>query len=119
MTPGDTFYFNHPSAHRHLWVVAGGPFDTLGYVIFNFTSERDECDRTCLLGPGDHPFFTHATYVSYLRGRLLPVEVESQESQYFAHQDAVQPSVLRRIQDGALASPFTKKRFRDLIASAI
>lgn len=119
MTLGDTFYFNHPSAHRHLWVVAGGPNAEGEFAIFNLTSVQPGCDATCVLNLGDHPMIEHATYVTYLRGRLLPGNLEQTQGHYIAWQPPVSAAVLQRIQHGALASPYTSGKLRKVVEASL
>ena len=118
MTLGDAFYFNHPAAHRHLWVATGGPKED-GFVIFNLTTVRDGCDQTCVLNVGDHPTIDRPTCVSYLRGRELPIDFATSHAHLISQQQPFGRTVLRRIQDGALASPFTIGRFQKIVKASL
>jgi hypothetical protein len=116
---GDTFYFNHPEAHRHLWVVAAGPGENGEFVIFNLTTLRDGCDRACILGPRDHCTIDRPTCVSYLRGRDITEEFANAKEQFISWQEPLSPNVLRRIQEGALSSRHTIERYRRIVQDAL
>jgi hypothetical protein len=115
LKPGDTFYFNHALAHRHLWIVAAGPTPAEDFAIFNVTTVKDGCDRSCLLDVGDHPAITHASQVTYLRGKTLSAAVTQQYGHLVAWQPALAPAVLKRVQDGALASPYTPQYLQKIV----
>ena len=115
MKPGDTFYFNHASAHRHLWIVAGGPTPAGDFAIFNVTTLKDGCDHTCLLSVGDHPTITHESYVIYLRGRAVPASIMEKQAHVVALQPALTAEVLKRVQDGALASRYTAPYLQEIV----
>jgi hypothetical protein len=116
---GDTFYFNHALAHRPLWIVAGGPSPDGEFAIFNLTTVQPGCDMTCVLGPGDHPSITRPTYVTYLRGRALPGSLEGSQAHQFAWQQNLGAEALRRVQDGALASPHTSGKLQEIVRNTL
>jgi hypothetical protein len=119
LTLGDTFYFINPGAHRHLWVVTGGPSAGGDFAIFNLTSVRTGCDTSCVLDVGDHPIITHPTYITYLRGRELPRSLGQSHAHLFSWQPRVGPTVLTRIQHGALASKFTAEKLKKIVRETL
>jgi hypothetical protein len=112
---GDTFYFNHALAHHHLWVVAGGPSPAGEFAIFNVTTVCDGCDRTCLLDVGDHQTISHLSYVTYLHGRAFPASIATAQAHLFAWRESLDPAVLLRIQQGALASPHASSKLQGIV----
>lgn len=63
-------------------------------------------EDVCLLGPGDHPFIQHASFVDYRKTRLEPVpHVEGRVKEgVFLRREACSEDLIRKIVRGALNS---------------
>lgn len=73
-------------------------------------------DDTVVLQPGDHPFVRHATAVHYSTADLFRVEKllnAMQRGECRLRQD-MSETLLEKVRDGLLRSPFTIHRIRDL-----
>lgn len=115
MNVGDTFINNNPSSYPHLWVLTAGPTVADEFLIFNLTSHTSGCDETCLVQPGEHPFVRHLSVVRYQRGRLLPRQLLEDPASLCAWNTPIGATLLQRIQAGALASRFTKRRYQEIV----
>ena len=121
---GRTFY-----GQGHLWVVISNPAPDDGSVIIvNFTSwhehiENDKtCDETCIMEVGDHPSITHRTVIYYAKIRDVAAahqEVMLKNPQMAPAGAPVSNALLRRIQDGALASDFVSERRQKAIKASL
>ena len=114
---GRTFIFrgaNGPIAH--LWAVLTEPCgDPPEVVIVSFTTLRAHSDTTVILNVGDHPFIRHPTTVRYSDAKVISVAslnaaLASGRATLMADLDA---GLLRRIQQGLMASPYTVLRIRE------
>jgi len=73
-------------------------------------------DDTVVLQPGDHPFVRHATAVHYSTADLFQVDKlldAMQRGECRLRQD-MSETLLEKVRDGLLRSPFTIHRIRDL-----
>lgn len=109
MNLGQTFIPALPQGDGHLWVVISDPTPQSRIAIVNFTTKRPGCDESCIVQPGEHPFFVRESVVFYARSRLQDVDSLERHLSIGNYQprEPVSTSLLRRVQDGALASPFT------------
>ena len=59
-------------------------------------------DDTCLLDKGDHPFFTHRSFVHYQRASLVSVAVlmEDYENNLFQIKGDLSDAVMTRVEEG-------------------
>ena len=112
MNLGETFVNLNPSSPPHLWVVCSTPDAAGEVVIFNLTTPSLFSDTTCVLRPGDHEWIDHDSVVEYERGRMFSEDLKSLMIRRGVYRECapMRPAVLRRIQEGALASPFTPER---------
>ncbi len=115
---GDTFLMAGLGGKMHLFVVicdpAGNPRTILD-VPFNTVTINT--DRTLILAPGDHPFVTRQTAVSF--DLLLSIEVDklsqlealcaAGKGTGFQRHSPTSPALLNRIIKGALQSDLTPK----------
>jgi hypothetical protein len=95
----------------HLWIVVTEPVDNQ-CVIVSVTTLRNDRDETVTLGVGDHPFLTHASSVQFADAQFaddmkLMAQVAARNA--LPRQPCSQ-RMLKLIQDGILASPFTPKK---------
>jgi hypothetical protein len=117
---GDTFLQEDDARSRHLHVVIcdATPTDA-SVIVVSFNTVRGWTDRTLVLQPGDHPFITRETSVSYNRvTRISVAELSKKEAdnqslapnfRSFLRQTPVSTDLLQKIRDGAVASPLTPK----------
>ncbi len=114
MVIGDTFQL----AGGHLWIAITAPDGLEGhFVVVNLTTLRPPtADQTCVLHDGDHPFVHHDSVIQYSDAREWWIEGANG---YDEHLNAgnVTPNqhmsnvILRRVQDGALHSPYFAKKY--------
>lgn len=81
-------------------------------------SESGPRDPACILGKGDHPFVKHQTEINYHRTvelTLLGPKGLIANGDYIIRNKAVSSIILKKIQEGALNSRFTKERFKEII----
>ena len=111
MNVGDTFLNLNPDTPSHLWVVIAGPTAEDEVAIVNLTTKTLASDDTCVVTKGEHPFVQHATIIDYRRGKMIAKRTldGAQEHGYLLTQAPVARALLRRIQEGALASRFTQQ----------
>lgn len=115
MRPGETF-FDH-----HLWVIVATPGTNA--LAFNLTTRRPHrfCDTACIIQPGEHTFVHQETVVEYRKGAFGPQSAwERLVALGRCHpREPVSASLLRRIQDGALASKFCDDGHQRIIREAL
>lgn len=106
--PGFTYVPLRPSGDGHLWAVISLPTVQNRVAVVNFTSRRDPCDTSCVVGVGDHSFFRWETIVEYSRGYLLDCDIlEDLCRKRYQANVPLNANLLRRVQDGALTSRFS------------
>lgn len=117
---GTTFLIPDPGPvlDPHLWVIISDPEQDPDHVLLvNFTSWRKGVDESCVVEPGDHPFFEHKSVVNYHDA----VEREKQELQAaldvtrLEMREPLSPQLLERIRAGAAVSEHLEYRHRDLL----
>jgi hypothetical protein len=119
---GDSFLLG---AGGHLWIIITQISAARTFVMVNVTSLDDEIeDTSCILREGDHRWITHDSVVTYKDAREWSCDGNGGYDLCLAQQrivphDRVSADVLRRIQEGALASEFTKNKFRSEIQSSL
>lgn len=112
---GDTVLIPAPGSDLtpHLWIIVTEPVqDTHLCVIVNVTTLRNSQDRTVTLSVGDHPFIRHQSSVRYSDGRFADVRRLRADlaAGTAARRDPCTPQLLRLVQDGIIASPYTPKK---------
>ena len=120
--PGDTFR-GMPSDQgvMHLCVVLALDETVVGAptaLLVNVTSFRRDEEQTCVLRPSDpemHPFITHDSLVLYRR----IAEEEQTTVLTWERAPSVSAEVLQRMQEGALASKFVRRRLKGSISRAM
>jgi hypothetical protein len=104
---------------RHLNIVITDPDEEQNYLVVPVTTYHTQDDGTpfsgqdksCLLGPGDHPFIKHDSYVKYAKARIMSfIEIFNgiRKGILIAKED-VDAQVLKAIQDGAKKSPYLRE----------
>ena len=116
---GDTFLIGKPGEKQHLHVVLCDPAGTPPtLLVVSFNTVTLYTDTTLQLGPGDHPFITRATAVSFDTMNTFPVDqldaleklCLAGQGNSFRRHDPVSADLLARIVAGALKSDLTPKR---------
>lgn len=123
VTLGQTFRFQVEGAH--LWTVITTPDGHEGtFVMVNVTTFAAHKDTSCVLHAGDHPDIQHDSVIYYADARAW-WNVGPNGHDYWTGQgqieqrDPLNNAILRRIQDGALASPFFKRKFIPLVQTCL
>ena len=116
---GDTFV-NKPAPHTptHLWAVISDTEQSVDeIVIVNFTSWREDGDKSCLLDKGYRPYIQHQTYISYRDALVVSLarleELESKD--LITRKETLGRIILARIREGAMASRFTKLKILKIL----
>ena len=115
MDCGDTFLMPAPggAAIPHLWIVGTQP-DPQSHLcaIVSVTTLRNSKDQTVILRVGDHPFIRHDSTIFY--GDAMLVDAQLLETEIAAGlallREKCPAATLKLIQDGVLASPFTRPK---------
>jgi len=100
----------------HLWIIVTDPLaSSHEAVIVNVTTLRQHSDTTVVLKPGDHPYIQHDSVIFYADARLADVRniQAGIDGGWFRQYDACSPALLKRIQEGLLASKFTRNKIKD------
>lgn len=120
MNLGDTFVNLNPSSPSHLWIVISNETPE-GWVIVNLTTYRDGCEETCILDVGDHPWIQKTSIVHYIRSSLLSQSAFGHMQRLGVHdpKEPLEREVLRRVQQGALASPHMKKKYKEIVRESL
>lgn len=114
-----------PKNKKHLFVLMLDPALVDGYgskphvLLACVTSVKDGVpgDDSCLLGPGDHPFIDHDSYVDYRFTRLEPVDHLQRLvlEGTFIEKESCSPELIKRIIQGALKSRRIPREFKLLL----
>lgn len=118
---GETLVLPNPNFEiPHLWILAtdsvGEPPQT---IIVAVSTKRFYKDSTVVLSPGDHPWVRHESVISYAHA-LIPEVRHLNEAVRRRIGELRQPctsDVLRKVQDGLLASPRTPRRVKKFYQS--
>jgi hypothetical protein len=118
---GDTFLNINPYIAQHLWAIVSNPATDGRVVMFNFTSRHPGCEETCIIRRGEHPFVKHDTIVAYQRGQWLSRADwdQLQKLGFCQPHSSLTPSLLLRIQRGALDCDLTPIGFLEIIRASM
>lgn len=110
---------------QHLFVVLNDPREFSGYgnavciVMVPLDSIKAGIlhDATCELDSGAHTFLTRPSFVNYRYTRIEQVRhLEGLVANgIFRPREPIDPHILRRLLNGLLTSPFTKREFKRLM----
>ena len=119
---GDTLALPKPGQEKeHLFALITAPDSESGEAIMiNLTTLRPHSDSTTVLQPGDHPFVDRPTVVFYADARLVKaalLETAIQQGVGRRH-EPLSVGLVKRIQEGLLASPFTPARIKTAFETA-
>jgi hypothetical protein len=106
----------------HLWIVLTEPqAPDFQCVIVNLTRQQPRSDNTVVVRPGDHPYVTKDSVIRY--GDALIVDGRDLDGILKKHAakslDRCSSDLLKRIQDGAIASSFTPKKVSDFCRKSL
>ena len=124
MNVGDTFRGCLKDEIAHVWVIITSPNHAGEIVMVNFSSYRKdsfELDDTCVEEPGEHPLVTRKTIVRYQSAQvkpILPIE-QALKKGLIEQAPPVSPNLLKRIQQGALSSPWTPRKVVTEVCRAV
>lgn len=107
LSVGDTFYAKAPkSTDKHLYIIIAIREFTEDALFVNITTDNGNHERCCTLQRGDHPFIRHNSTVNYGDAKTSDVsKIEAAiNSGLFTPDKPVSPSLLKKIQEGALRS---------------
>lgn len=115
MDVGDTFLV--PDAFgTHLNVVIA-ILDDGSVIHCHLTTFNRHSDTTCIIEAGEHSFVVHRTAVRYDQAQICcdGMQMEALERSIEKRFEPVNIELLRRIKEGALASPQTPGKVKDLL----
>lgn len=78
-------------------------------------------DDACLLGPGDHPFIEHKSYIDYRFTRIEPaatVEAKVGAGEFIG-KEACSADLIKRIIQGALKSRRINREFKKILEDVL
>lgn len=103
----------HNPDKAHLFVILTNTCKDGKNLLVPICSERPKCDRTCLLGAGDHPFLNRLSFVSYAQlaqydAEHIKNQVLSKVIEYKGIMDAV---IFARVCAGVEVSPLAAPKY--------
>lgn len=118
-----------PNEKRHLFALMLDPVQVNGkgsrpcVLMACVVSVKDgvQHEDCCLLGPGDHPFIQHDSFVDYRFTRLeFADDVQGRvQDGTFIEKDDCSPELLKRIVAGALKSRRISREYKRLLESVL
>ena len=114
--PGDTFLFQYPDKEFHFHIVVETiTSDNKALCVFvsSIKSGRGY-DKACVLNTGDAPFIKHPSYAVYDKMRMYDCSWLERmlDEGMIKKKEPLEPSVLKRVVDGAINSLMTSNMFR-------
>jgi len=106
----------HDVSHIWVLVLSSDPV-TMETVMVNVTTRRAHSDSTLVLQAGEHPVVKHPSVVHYGDARIVDgraIEAALGAGTFPAHSDC-SAALLKRIQEGLLASPFTPGKVKTYV----
>ena len=122
MNPGETFIGY--DLGNHLWIVLSLPTERGEIALVNLTTHGRSggCGNHCsIVGRGEHPFARDKSCVHYRKATLgltQPLD-EARERRTLRTHAPVDPELLRRIQEGALAAHETEDGFKAAVRATL
>ena len=118
-----------PDSKKHLFALLLDPVIVDGYgpkpcvLLACVTSIRAGVDHddSCLLGPSDHPFIQHDSYVDFRFSRIDTAEhVQSRISEgIFIEKEHCSPATISKIVKGALISRRISREFKAMLQKVL
>ena len=122
MKPGETFLgFD---LQNHLWVVLSAATGDGQIAVANLTTHGRSrfCGNHCVVvRPGEHPYVVRDSCMHYQKWTLAlaqPLDA-AKERRTLEQRAPFSPEILRRVQEGALASQFPSKPFKDAVRETL
>lgn len=99
-----------PQGEGHLHIVLTNLCKEKNHLLVNVSSAHNKCDRTCLLGQGDHKFIVRPSFIIYAHAAIWKEEVllKGINDQYMTYRGQIDAKVFALICTGLLTSPRTK-----------
>ncbi len=122
MNPGETFLgFD---LHNHLWVVLSVATGNGGIAVANLTTHgrSRRCGSDCVIVRlGEHAYVVRDSCVYYEKWAMAPEQPldEAKKRRTLEQREPFSPELLRRVQEGALASRFPDKEFKDAVRETL
>lgn len=122
MNPGETFIGY--DLGNHLWVVLSLPTEHGKIALVNLTTHGRSArcgDHCVVVQPGEHPFVRRDSCVHYRKailGLAAPLDADRNQRTLRTHAP-VEPELLRRIQEGALAAHETEDGFKAAVRATL
>lgn len=114
-----------PGTKMHLFAILLDPITVDGYgsqpqvLLASVESIKPGIilDDSCLLGPGDHPFIEHDSFVNYRHTRLETARhIEARINDgVFVLKEPCSPELIRRIIQGAMQSRRISREFKKIL----
>jgi hypothetical protein len=125
LTCGDTFLIpKRGTDTEHLWIVITEPDADANAVCVSVTTKRSYSDTTVVLSVGDHPFVKHESVIHYADARILDLrtveaalDANTRSFVCVSHKPC-SDSLLARVQDGLLKSPYPTKGIKAVFRAA-
>ncbi len=116
-----------PGTKMHLFAILLDPIKVDGYgsqpqvLLASVMSIKPGIilDDSCLLGPGDHPFIEHDSFVDYRYTRLETAQhIEGRiDDGVYVLKEPCSPELIRRIIQGAMKSRRISREFKKILES--
>ena len=114
MKCGDTLLIPAPGSGvtPHLWIICTEPTVDHLCIVVSVTTLRHNKDQTVTLYVGDHPFIRHPSIVFYADARIVDVRRLRSDlsSRLVEDREPCSSGLLKLVQQGIMASPFTPKK---------
>lgn len=120
MNIGDAFLMEHPRGGvKHLFVVVSKPeSDRVLFVHVSSIKPGRECDTSCVVRPGEHPFTKHDSFVVYSAAMFaIESHVEAQvRAGIWRPQPPARSALLGRIREGGRVSAALPAKYASYLA---
>lgn len=122
MTPGETFVGY--DLQNHLWIVLSLPTPRGEIALANLTTHgpSSNCGTHCVIvHPGEHSFVRRVSCIYYRGARLgltQPLD-EAKDRRTLRLREPFSATILRRVQDGALATHETDDEFKAAVRATL
>lgn len=99
----------HDPKRGHLFVVVTNVCSDNKHLLIPVCSQHTRCDRTCLLGAGDHSFISRDSYMDYGRARVEETTKLSQlmNTGHIQSKGPIDETVFSYMTKGILESRYT------------
>jgi hypothetical protein len=107
---------------NHLWIVISSATADGRIGVVSVTTYRPpDSDSTCVIREGEHPFIRHDSCVYYRRAELVALEpiASAKRDGSLRQSTSLSRELLRRVQEGAIASRFVSRALKDAVAVSI